>query len=157
VVAVFVVPADAPGHPLLPDPQALAAVAAYLSESVAPAGVEVVAAAPRYHRTRVEAGLVVDPRASASQVVSAVLERLDAYLDPRVGGENGTGWPFGGRIVYAELVQQVTRVPGVHAVQHLNLVVDGARVLACEDHDISPHGLLAPVTHEIVITGREAP
>lgn len=156
VVAVFVVPADGPGHSLLPDAQALAAVANYLAESVAPAGVEVVAAAPRYHRIRVEAGLVVDARASASQVVSAVLERLDAYLDPRVGGEDRTGWPFGGRLVYAELVQQVTGVAGVHAVHHLNLVVDGARVLACQDHDISPHGLLAAMTHEIVITGREA-
>jgi predicted phage baseplate assembly protein len=156
VVAVFVVPADAPGHALLPDAQTLAAVAGYLAQSVAPAGVQVVAAAPRYHHIRVEAGLVMDARASASQTVTAVLERLDTYLDPRVGGAAGQGWSFGGRLVYSELVQQVSRVPGVHAVHHLNLVVDGARVLACEDHDISPHGLLAPLTHEVVITGREA-
>jgi predicted phage baseplate assembly protein len=156
VVAVFVVPADGPGHPLSADAQTLAAVADYLAGSVAPAGVQVVAAAPRYHRIRVEAGLVVDARSSASQVVSAVLERLDAYFDPRVGGADARGWPFGGRLVYAELVQQVSRVPGVHAVHHLNLVVDGARVLACQDHDISAHGLLAPVTHDVVITGREA-
>jgi len=155
VVAVFVVPADGPGHSLLPDAQTLAAVAGYLSQSVAPAGVQVVAAAPRYHRIRVEAGLVVDADSSASQTVSAVLERLDTYLDPRVGGAAGQGWAFGGRLVYSELVQQVSHVPGVHAVHHLNLVVDGARVLACVDHAISPHGLLEPVTHEVVITGRE--
>jgi hypothetical protein len=156
VVAVFVVPGDGPEHPLLPDAQTLSAVANYLTETVAPAGVEVVVAAPRYHRIRVEAGIVIDLRASASQTVSLVLEQLDRYLDPRVGGADARGWPFGGRLVYTELVQQVLLVPGVHAVQHLNLVVDGARVLACLDHDISPHGLLATTTHEVVIAGREA-
>ena len=156
VVAVFVVPADGPEHSLIPDAQSLSAVANYLTETVAPAGVEVVAAAPRYHRIRVEAGIVIDSRASASQTVSLVLEQLDRYLDPRVGGADGRGWPFGGRLVYTELVQQVSLVPGVHAVQHLNLVVDGARVLACVDHDISPHGLLATTTHEVVIAGKEA-
>ena len=156
VVAVFVVPADGPEHPLLPDAQALSAVANYLTETVAPAGVEVMVAAPRYHRIRVEAGIVIDSRASASQTVSLVLEQLDRYLDPRVGGADGRGWPFGGRLVYTELVQQVSLVPGVHAVQHLNLVVDGARVLACVDHDISPHSLLETATHEVVIAGKEA-
>jgi len=156
VVTVFVVPVDGPEHALLPDAQTLGAISNYLSETVAPAGVEVVAAAPRYHRIRVEAGIVIGSRASASQTVSLVLERLDRYLDPRVGGADGRGWPFGGRLVYTELVRQVSLVPGVHAVQHLNLVVDGARVLACEDHDISPHGLLATTTHEVVITAKEA-
>jgi len=156
VVAVFVVPGDGPEHPLLADAQTLSAVANYLTEKVAPAGVEVVVAAPRYHRIRVEAGVVIDLRASASQTVSLVLEKLDRYLDPRVGGADARGWPFGGRLVYTELVQQVLLVPGVHAVQHLNLVVDGARVLACVDHDISPYGLFATTTHEVVIAGREA-
>ena len=156
VVAVFVVPADGPEHPLLPDAQALSAVANYLTETLAPAGVEVVVAAPRYHRIRVETGIVIDLRASASQTVSLVLAQLDRYLDPRIGGADGRGWPFGGRLVYTELVQQVSLVPGVHAVQHLNLVVDGARVLACVDHDISPHGLLKTATHEVVIAGKEA-
>lgn len=156
VVAVFVVPAAGSNHPLLPDAEALAAVAGYLSEKVAPAGVEVVAAAPRYHSVRVEVGIVLNRRASASETVSLVLDELNRYLDPRTGGADGHGWPFGGRLVYTELVQQVSRVPGVQAVHHMNLVVDGARVLACQDHDISPHGLLEPLTHEVVITATEA-
>lgn len=155
VVAVFVVPADGPDHALLPDAQTLASVARYLSEEVAPAGVEVVAAAPRYHSVRVEAGVVVDANASASETVSLILEQLDRYLDPRTGGSRGRGWSFGGRIVYVELVQQVAQVRGVHAVHHLNLVVDGTRVPACQDHAISAHGLLAPAAHEVIISGRE--
>jgi hypothetical protein len=156
VVTVFVVPADGPGHPLLPDAQALEAVARHLAEAAAPAGVEVVAAAPRYHKIRVEAGIVVAARANASATVSLVLEHLDHYLDARTGGAAGNGWAFGGRIVYADLVRQVSLVPGVHAVQHLNLVVDGARVLACVDHDISPHGLLETRTHQVVVSAMEA-
>lgn len=157
VVAVFVVPADGPDHALLPDAATLASVSKYLSEEVAPAGVEVVAAAPRYHRVRVEAGIVVDADASAGETVSLVLEQLDRYLDPRTGGGRGRGWTFGGRIVYVELVQQVAQVRGVHAVQHLNLVVDGTRVPACQDHAISAQGLLAPATHEVVVSAWEAP
>lgn len=155
VVTVFVVPADGPGHPLLPDAQALDAVARYLAESVAPAGAGVVAAAPRYHQVRVEAGIVAGARASAAETVSQVLAQLERYLDARAGGADGGGWPFGGPLVYSELVRQVALVPGVHAVSHLNLVVDGARVLACQDHAISAHGLLASASHEVVITGRE--
>ncbi len=156
VVTVFVVPADGPGHPLLPDAQTLEAVAQYLAEAAAPAGVEVVAAAPRYHKIRVEAGIVVAARANASATVSLVLEQLDHYLDARTGDSAGSGWAFGGRLVYSELVRQVSLVPGVHAVQHLNLVVDGARVLACQDHDISPHGLLETRTHQVVVSAMEA-
>jgi hypothetical protein len=156
VVTVFVVPADGPGHPLQPDAQTLEAVAQYLAEAAAPAGVEVVAAAPRYHKIRVEAGIVVAARANASATVSLVLEQLDHYLDARTGGSAGSGWAFGGRLVYSELVRQVSLVPGVHAVQHLNLVVDGARVLACQDHDISPHGLLETRTHQVVVSAMEA-
>ena len=156
VVAVFVVPADGPEHRLLPDALTLGAVADHLAAAAAPAGVEVVVAAPRYHRIRVEAGIVIGSRASASETVSKVLEYLDRYLDPRVGGADGRGWPFGGRLVYSELVRQVSLAPGVHAVHHLNLVVDGARVLACQDHDISQHGLLATTTHEVVIAAKEA-
>ena len=156
VVAVFVVPADGPDHHLQPDEQTLASVARYLTEYAAPAGVEVVVAAPRYHRIRVEVGIVIGARASASETVSAVLKRIDAYVDARVGGADGRGWPFGGQLVYTDLVQQVSHVVGVHAVQNLNLVVDGARVLACVDYDISPNGLLQTTTHQVVITSTEA-
>jgi hypothetical protein len=156
VVTVFVVPADGPGHPLLPDAQTLEAVARHLAGAAAPAGVEVVAAAPRYHRIRVEAGIVVSATANASATVSKVLEQLDHYLDARTGGANGSGWAFGGRLVYSELVRQVSLVAGVHAVQHLNLVVDGARVLACQDHEISAHGLLETRTHQVLVSAMEA-
>lgn len=156
VVTVFVVPADGPGHPLVPNGEALAAVAGYLGEAVAPAGVEVVAAAPRYHRVRVETGLVLGASVSASEIVSKVLEELDRYFDARVGGRDRQGWPFGGPIVYTELVQRVSKVNGVHAVHHLNLVVDGTRTLACQDFVISPQGLLVPASHEIAIIAREA-
>lgn len=157
VVGVFVVPADGPGHPLVPDAGTLAAVASHLGNTVGPAGVEVVAAAPRYHRVRVEAGIVAGTRASAGETISRVLEALDRYLDPRVGGEDGRGWPFGGRLVHTALVQRVAKVDNVLAVDHLNLVVDGARVLACQDRDLSPHGLLEPLTHEVVIVTRSEP
>lgn len=155
VVTVFVVPAashiDSAEASLLPDAMTLAAVSGYLAEAAAPAGIEVVAAAPRYHHVRVEASIAVSARADASATIARVLQALDLYLDARSGGSDGTGWPFGGSIVYAELLRQVLMVAGVQAVQHLNLVVDGARVLACQDHAIAADALLVTGIHTVTV------
>lgn len=155
VVAVIVLPPCTQETLPIPDQQTLDAVAAHLSTEAVPAGVEVVAAAPRYHQIRVEAGIVIDASANAGETVSNVMKKLDGYLHPLTGGQDGKGWPFGGLVVYTDLLQQVNHIAGVRAVRNLNLVVDGARVPACRDHAISPHGLLWPEGHEIVIAGLE--
>jgi hypothetical protein len=126
-----------------------------LAAKAAPAGVEVVAAAPRYHRVRVEAGLVIEAAADAGETIRGALKALDQYLHPLTGGEDRNGWPFGGPLVYTALLRLVTRVEGVHAVPRLNLVVDGARVPACTDYPISTHGLLWPQGHQVVVLERE--
>jgi hypothetical protein len=157
VVGVFVVPTHAKEGPPLPDQQTLSSVASYLAAEVGPAGIDIVAAAPRYHRVRVEARIVIDARASAGETVWRMLKALEQYLHPLTGGEDGKGWPFGGALIYANLMRRASRVQGVHAVGNLNLVVDGVRVPACRDYAISPHGLIWPEGHEIVVAGKEEP
>ncbi len=159
LVGVFVVPRDRDEGPPTADEGCLRAVAEYLSREAAPAGVEVVAAAPRYHRVRAEVGVVVsDPAADVGAAVRRVLAELDLYFDPLSGGEDGTGWPFGGAIRYMPLLRRIlARVAEVAAVPRLNLVVDEVRVPACQDASISPHGLLWPAGHEVVPTVEESP
>jgi hypothetical protein len=157
VVAVFVVPPAPEEGPPTPDAEALAAVATHLTQQAAPAGVEVIAAAPRYHRVRAEAGIVVAASANPGETVSSAMNALDAYLDPLVGGEDMAGWPFGGTIVYANALRRLTQVEGVAAVHHLNFVVDGLRIAACRDHAILAHALLWPEGHEVVIVEASAP
>ena len=158
VVAVFVVPpAGEDGSPPTPDAESLGAVTDFLTREAAPAGVEVIAAAPRYHRVRAEAGIVVAASANAGQTVWKVMRALDDYLDPLVGGEERRGWPFGGTLVYANALRRLTEVEGVAAVHHLNLVVDGRRIAACTDHAIAPHALLWPEGHEVAIVEARTP
>lgn len=151
VVGVFVIPPQRGEGAPMPDQESLSAVAEYLAQEVAPAGVEVVAAAPRYHRVRVEVAIVLDAAANAAETVRRIVVALDNYLHPLTGGEDGQGWPFGGALGYAALLRLTTHVSGVHAVERLNLVVDGVRIPTCIDHAISAHGLLWSDLHQVVI------
>lgn len=158
LVGVLVVPRETDAGPPTPDQATLRAVARYLTTVVAPAGVEVVVGAPRYHRVRVEASVQVDPALDVGATVRAVLDALDRYLDPLEGGDDGSGWPFGGPIRYAPLLRQLVEVPGVRAVPTLSLVVDNLRIALCADHPIPPHDLVWPADHEVVpLSAGDAP
>jgi hypothetical protein len=151
VVGVYVVPPDRGEGPPTPDEATLRAVAEFLAGSVAPAGVEVVAAAPFYHSVRAEVGVVIDPAADQGDTVRRLGKALDDYVDPIVGGEDGEGWPFGGLLRYSPLLRRlVTGVEGVRAITRLTLVVDGARLPACSDFQPRPNALFWPAPHEIV-------
>jgi predicted phage baseplate assembly protein len=151
VVGIYVVPPDRDEGPPTPDEGTLRAVARYLSQNVAPAGVEVVAGAPFYHKVRAEIGVVIDPAADPGETVRRLVAALDTYLHPIEGGEDGEGWPFGGALRYSPLLRRlVTGVDGVRAITRLTLVVDGARLAACTDFQPRPHALLWPTPHEVV-------
>jgi len=149
-VSVYLLGPRAASAPPYPSQASLDAVAEHLSAIVAPAGVEVVAAAPRFHEVSVRATLVPAPNADFGEVLRATLRELDAYLDPLSGGEDGLGWPFGGTIKYAALVRRViARVPGLVALSTLNLTVDGRTLVACSDFATRPNYLLWPLPHEL--------
>jgi predicted phage baseplate assembly protein len=151
VVGVYVVPPDRGEGPPTPDEGTLRAVAEYLSATVAPAGVQVVAGAPFYHKVRAEIGVVIDPAADQGDTVRRLTAALDAYIHPLAGGEDGTGWPFGAALRYSPLLRRlVTGIDGVRAITRLTLVIDGARVAACTDFAPRPHALFWPTPHEVV-------
>jgi hypothetical protein len=154
VVGIFVVPpAEAEGIPT-PNEETLRAIARYLSEEVAPAGIEIVAAAPRYHRIRLEAEITIMAAEDATDVVRRVLKELDRYLHPLTGGEDRTGWPFGGRLHHQSLIRMLTAVAGVSDVSNLNIIADGIRRKDCDDFVPAAHALLLPEVHQIVAKQR---
>jgi predicted phage baseplate assembly protein len=155
VVGVFVVPPDRNEGPPTPDQQTLRAVAEFLSRNAAPSGVEVVAAAPRYHTIRAEAGVIVRAEADAGATVQRVFNELNRYLHPLNGGDDGEGWPFGGTLHYTTLLRLVTNVEGVSAVSRLNFLVDGFRLRACSDFAIAPDALFWPEGHQVIVLETE--
>lgn len=158
VVGVFVVPGGRIEGPPVADEQTLRAVATYLTGEVAPAGVEVVVAAPRFHRVRAEvAAQIANPSVDVGETVRRLIEELNRYFDPIGGGSDETGWPFGGAIRYMPLLRRLlSRVTTASAITRINLVVDGVRFASCTDVPISPQGLLWPDTHEVTVDVAEA-
>lgn len=149
-VSVYLLGPRALTAPPYPAQATLDAVARHLSGTLAPAGVEVVAAAPYFHEVSVRAVLVVAAHADHGEVLRATLREIDAYLDPLSGGEDGRGWPFGGSIQQAALVRRViAHVPGLTALATLNLTVDGENLGACADFTPRPHSLFWPLPHEL--------
>ena len=151
VVGVFVVPPDRGEGPPTPDQETLRAVAEFLSKGAAPAGVDVVAASPRYHKIRAEVGVLIHPEANAGETVRRVIEMLNRYFHPLSGGDDGEGWPFGGTLRYPIVLRSITNVDGVRAVPRLNFVVDGFRIRACTDYAISADALFWPEGHQVIV------
>lgn len=151
VVNVVVVPARAAGGgPPLPDEATLRAVAQRLTEAAAPAGVEVVASAPRYRHVRTEVGFIADPAASVGEVVRRVIEALDQYLSPLTGGEQGSGWGFGQPLVYSALLRRLlAEVKLLRAVPRLRLTVDNVTQDVCTDVPLEADELFWPESHDV--------
>jgi len=153
VVCVFAIPLERGTGAPTPDDDTLRAVSTYLSNTLAPAGVEVVAAAPLYHTVRVEVSLVIDPSVSRGQAVQNVLSEINRYLDPVTGGDDGRGWPFGGTLSNVAFVRRLSGIDGVTAVPTLSFVVDGIRGKRCADASISANSLVWPGQHVVIALG----
>ncbi len=152
VVTVFVTSSAKRDAQPVPDADTLTNVARYLSREVAPAGVQVVAAVPRFHTVSIRASLVPTAGANAGDVVGEALRSIDRFLDPLQGGEDSRGWPFGEMLRYQALVRRLLEdVPDLVAVATLNITADGVSLGLCEDFAPTQNSLLWPGAHELVV------
>jgi hypothetical protein len=67
----------------------------------------------------------VFPGASKTQAQQAVIDALNAFLDPLTGGPDGTGWPFGRDVYRSEVMRAIARTPDVDRVESMALYADG--------------------------------
>ncbi len=121
---------------------------------------EVYVLAPIYLPLEVQLQVVISDEADSRQVKEEVELALRTYFDPLLGGDTGTGWPFGGAVRYSKVVQRVFRVVGVDSVPDLRLTLDGETHPACADvllQTIAPNALLNLLSHSVqVLSLREA-
>jgi predicted phage baseplate assembly protein len=151
-VTVIVVPDSKAKNPQ-PSDGLLRTVCAFL-ESRRLLTTELFVVGPRYLSVSVEATIVVDDDVDPGKVKQDIEKVLDAYLSPVDGGEDGTGWPFGGPIRYSQVLQRAFTVPGVSSVPSLVLIVDGDRQTECRDvpiEPIAPNALVYPAAHAITV------
>src|SRR5262249_26142740 len=108
---------------------------------------EVYAIAPCYREVAVTATLIVNADVDLAEIKQRALTMLRRYLHPLVGGEDATadrdggGWPFGGDVYYASIVQRLL-LPGVRRVSDVTFALDGEAVPSCSDVTIEPRALI---------------
>jgi predicted phage baseplate assembly protein len=151
MITVIVLPYLPVGRPM-PGCELLRIVAAHLNglrsigtrvEVIGPVYVEVTA------RSTVESCAGPAPAALRAQIV----ERLNQFLDPLVGGPDGTGWPFGRDVYRSEILQVIDQTPGVDHVVSLDLIADGGTP-QCGNICIGALGLVTAGQHRIEVVQR---
>jgi predicted phage baseplate assembly protein len=129
-VTVHIVPAvprDGTGFGTAPkpDPGMLCEVADRLADARLLTA-EVFVRAPAYRAVRLRVDLSGRP-ADRVRVSTVVSEALRRYLDPLVGGDDGTGWPFGEALRPSALLRAAQRALGdLVDVSGVAIALDGA-------------------------------
>ena len=80
------------------------------------------------------------------------LDQLAGGKDPLQGDDDGTGWPLGGTVRFADLFRIVFGVEGVATVDDLRIVIDGERKAPCENAEIPKGYLVYSDGHDISVS-----
>ena len=124
-VRVLVVPAvgenvDLGFEQLVPNEATLAAIAGYLEERRV-IGVRVIVEPPVYQGITVVARLRARRGVRAARLTTEALAALHRHFHPVVGGDDGTGWPFGRAVHIGEVYSVLQSVPGTEYVEEARI------------------------------------
>jgi len=120
VVSVIVIE-DVPGNEPSARPLTLRKVCEHLDRHRL-VTTEVHVVPPQYMRLcNFTVHVQTQPGYTRSRVQALVEARLGTYLHSLTGGDDGTGFPFGGQVHAADLVAQVLRTEGVTRVVDLSV------------------------------------
>jgi phage-related baseplate assembly protein len=151
VVTVIVVPNSEDPNPM-PNNTTLQAVCAYLDQHRLLTS-ELYVVGPVYRKIKVGVQLVVQPGADLATVKNAAQNSLATFFHPLTGGNDGTGWPFGGEIYYSDVYRRILDVDGVLRIQDNQLLIwlDDQPQQFCRDVPINPGELLYndPAGHSV--------
>ncbi|MGI9073243.1 MAG: baseplate J/gp47 family protein [Bryobacteraceae bacterium] len=123
-VTVVVIP-DMPVPRPLPSAGLIEAVRRYLDRRRIVC-TQVVVTGPKYVEIRVLASVTLKTGASSTRVLAAIKSAIDDFLDARIGGPQGRGWPFGRSIYRSEMLQLIDDIPGVDHVVSLTMTADSS-------------------------------
>jgi predicted phage baseplate assembly protein len=105
---------------------------------------ELFVSGPRYREVALSVAVDADPF-DLEAMTERVKDRLQTFLDPLTGGEQGDGWPFGEPLRPSALMRQAQRAIGDEGlVTAVNVFLEGQPPKsACADVPIGPHDLVA--------------
>jgi predicted phage baseplate assembly protein len=105
-----------------------------------------------FRKVTVTASLQLAAGTGAAATLAAALGALQTYFHALVGGDDGTGWPFGGTIFFSRVFQRLLDVPGVSLVESVSIALDTAAGVSCQDVALNQGELLFSGQHQIVVT-----
>jgi hypothetical protein len=148
-ITLIVVPALPAGRPM-PSPGLLRAVSAYVGRRhIIGTRIEVVG--PSYVELGVQAKVGMVRGQSRFAVANAITDALQRFLDPLLGGPDANGWPLGRDVYVSEILATIARVPGVHHVTSLALLVPG-QAPQCNNVCLGPLALTVSGVHQIEVS-----
>jgi len=149
MVTVIILPYLPAGHPT-PCARLKQTASRYLQRRrVIGARVEVVG--PTYLEVAVNATVQAAAKVSKTALQQRIVDALNQYLDPLVGGPDGTGWPFGRDVYHAEIMQVIDRVAGVDHIVSLELLAGGDCQPQCGNVCLAPTWLVEAGAHQILV------
>jgi hypothetical protein len=89
-------------------------------------------------------------KGSKSAVEKNIVDALNRFLDPLIGGPDGTGWPFGRDVYRAEIMQVIDRVAGVDHIVSLELIAERCEA-QCGNVCLGPTWLVQAGAHQIEV------
>jgi predicted phage baseplate assembly protein len=139
-VTVVILPdVDSPAP--MPSPGLLRTVCAYLNQRRL-LTTELYVIPPTYIPVTVTLDVLAQPDADTGAVEQAVEAAITAFLDPRHGGSDGQGWPFGGTIYFVDILRTALAA-NVIRVANLTISLNGTAAPACSDVPIETGALLS--------------
>jgi hypothetical protein len=124
---------------LIPSAEVLRFVKKYLDERRL-VGTILSVVKPRYEEFSVKVTLLRRTIGASDRLRRDIEERLRRFMHPIYGGRDAKGWPFGRPVLKSDLVHLVEEVPGVDAVDSLQIFDEDRRV-AVEQVRIGPDAL----------------
>ncbi|MCJ7701503.1 MAG: putative baseplate assembly protein, partial [Anaerolineales bacterium] len=108
---------------------------------------------PAYYWVAVKVQLHPAPGENKSEVESQVLARLNRFLNPLTGGQEGKGWPFGRDLFLSDVYQCLQGIPNVHFIRSVEMFAaqaDGKpQGDPLESLEIVSHGVVASGLHAV--------
>jgi predicted phage baseplate assembly protein len=150
VITVIVVPdGPDPAKPVAND-QIMAAVAAYL-DKYRLVTTELYVTTPVYRQVEIRANVTIEP--GARDVHTALKNALLAFYNPLTGGQQGTGWDFGGTIYVSDAYRQILDVTGVLRIEgSIDIYVDNKLQPPDKDIALQPFELVYSKSHTLNVS-----
>ncbi|MBN1552814.1 putative baseplate assembly protein, partial [bacterium] len=102
---------------------------------------------PVYVKVRVEAVVVPKKSDEAAEVEKNILDVLNTYLDPIMGGPSRSGWEFGEKVCFSTIISLLEHSAKVDHTVSCKIYADN--VLYIDDIAIPPNALVVSDSHVI--------